>query len=185
MMAACRAAQCGAQVLLLEKNEKTGKKIFITGKGRCNLTNACDIEELFTNVTRNAKFLYSAFYGFSNTMTLDFFEKNGCRLKIERGNRVFPVSDHSSDVIKAMEGALRRAGAQICLHTEVKDIICQEGRATGVVLKNGKRKEADAVIIATGGLAYPSTGSTGDGYRMAAGVGNKFLAGARAGVAGG
>lgn len=103
MMAAYRAAQCGARVLLLEKNEKAGKKIFITGKGRCNLTNACDRENLFENIVHNAKFLYSAFYHFSNYNVMDFFEQNGCRLKTERGNRVFPLSDHSSDVIGTME----------------------------------------------------------------------------------
>lgn len=167
MMAAYRAAECGAKVLLLEKNEKTGKKIFITGKGRCNITNACDTEELFQNVVRNAKFLYSAFYGFSNFMVMDFFENAGCPLKIERGNRVFPVSDHSSDVIRSLENKLHELGVEIRLHAEVKDILCHEDKIAGVIMKNGKREEADAVIIATGGLSYPLTGSTGDGYLMA------------------
>lgn len=176
MMAAYRAAECGAKVLLLEKNEKTGKKLFITGKGRCNLTNACDTEELFSNVVRNAKFLYSAFYGFSNFMAMDFFEQAGCPLKIERGNRVFPVSDHSSDVIRSLEKKLREAGVEIRLHTEVSDIICSDNKISGVILKNGRREAADAVIIATGGVSYPLTGSTGDGYRMAEKAGHTLTA---------
>ena len=167
MMAAYRAAECGAKVLLLEKNEKTGKKIFITGKGRCNVTNACDTEELFQNVVRNAKFLYSAFYGFSNFMVMDFFENAGCPLKTERGNRVFPVSDHSSDIIRAMENKLRMLGVEIRLNTEVSEILDNGERVTGAILKKGKREEADAVIVATGGISYPLTGSTGDGYEMA------------------
>ena len=167
MMAAYRAAECGAKVLLLEKNEKTGKKIFITGKGRCNVTNACDTEELFQNVVRNAKFLYSAFYGFSNFMVMDFFENAGCPLKTERGNRVFPVSDHSSDIIRAMENKLRMLGVEIRLNTEVSEILDNGEKITGVILKKGKREEADAVIVATGGISYPLTGSTGDGYEMA------------------
>lgn len=172
MMAACRASQCGAHVLLLEKNEKTGKKIYITGKGRCNLTNACDTEELFANVVHNPKFLYSAFYGFSNFMAMDFFESSGCRLKVERGERVFPQSDHSSDVIKALERRLRENGVEIRLHTEVKDVVCRNDKIAGVLLKNGTTETADAVILATGGLSYPTTGSTGDGYRMAAKAGH-------------
>lgn len=175
MMAAYRAAECGASVLLLEKNEKTGKKLFITGKGRCNLTNACDTEELFQNVVHNAKFLYSAFYGFSNFMVMDFFENAGCHIKVERGNRVFPVSDHSSDVIRAMEKKLQEKGVEICLHTEVKDVLYQNNKITGVILKNGQREMADAVVIATGGISYPSTGSTGDGYMMAERAGHTVV----------
>lgn len=176
MMAACRAAECGAQVLLLDKNEKTGKKLYITGKGRCNLTNACDTEELFASVVHNARFLYSAFYGFSNFMTMDFFERSGCRLKVERGERVFPQSDHSSDVIRALEKKLKENGAELRLHTEVKEITCQNHKITGVILKNGEREQADAVILATGGLSYPTTGSTGDGYRMARRLGHTVIA---------
>lgn len=175
MMAAYRAAECGASVLLLEKNEKTGKKLFITGKGRCNLTNACDTEELFQNVVHNAKFLYSAFYGFSNFMVMDFFEQAGCRLKVERGNRVFPVSDHSSDVIRAMEKKLQEQGVELRLHTEVREILCQNNKVTGVILKNGRCEQADAVIIATGGISYPSTGSTGDGYVIAERMGHTVV----------
>lgn len=174
MMAALRAAECGAQVIVLEKNEKMGKKIYITGKGRCNLTNACDTEALFAHVTRNAKFLYSAFYGFSNLMVMDFFEHNGCPLKTERGERVFPVSDHASDVIRTLERTLREKQVQICLHTEVREVLQEEDKITGVVLKNGERIAADAVVIATGGLSYPTTGSTGDGYQMAEKLGHSI-----------
>lgn len=175
MMAACRASECGARVLLLDKNEKAGKKIYITGKGRCNLTNACDTEELFPNVVHNAKFLYSAFYGFSNFMTMEFFEKCGCPLKTERGNRVFPVSDHSSDVIRALERQLSQNRVQIRLRTEVREIVCRDNKISGVILKNGKTESADAVILATGGLSYPTTGSTGDGYRMAEKLGHTIV----------
>lgn len=174
MMAALRAAECGAQVIVLEKNEKMGKKIYITGKGRCNLTNACDTEALFAHVTRNAKFLYSAFYGFSNFMVMDFFEHNGCPLKTERGERVFPVSDHASDVIRTLERTLREKQVQIRLHTEVREVLQEEDKITGVVLKNGERIAADAVVIATGGLSYPTTGSTGDGYQMAEKLGHSI-----------
>lgn len=176
MMAAYRAAECGAEVLLLEKNEKTGKKIFITGKGRCNLTNACDTEELFQNVVHNAKFLYSAFYGFSNFMVMDFFENAGCSLKVERGNRVFPLSDHSSDVIRAMERKLLEKGVEIRLHTEVSELLLKEDKISGVILKDNSRLFADAVVVATGGISYPSTGSTGDGYRMAESAGHTMTA---------
>lgn len=176
MMAAYRAAECGAEVLLLEKNEKTGKKIFITGKGRCNLTNACDTEELFQNVVHNAKFLYSAFYGFSNFMVMDFFENAGCSLKVERGNRVFPLSDHSSDVIRAMERKLLEKGVEIRLHTEVSELLLKEDKISGVILEDNSRLFADAVVVATGGISYPSTGSTGDGYRMAESAGHTMTA---------
>ena len=175
MMAAARAAECGAKVLLLEKNEKTGKKLFITGKGRCNVTNVCDTEELFQNVIRNAKFLYSAFYGFSNFMVVDYFENAGCPLKTERGSRVFPVSDHSSDVIRALENRLRELGVEIRLFAEVKDILIHENKITGVTLRKGGSEKADAVIVATGGISYPLTGSTGDGYVMAEKAGHKIV----------
>lgn len=175
MMAAYRAACSGARVVLLEKNEKVGKKIYITGKGRCNLTNACDTEELFDHVRHNAKFLYSAFYGFSNFMTMDFFREMGCPLKVERGNRVFPVSDHASDVIRALERQLEKTGVILHLGTEVKDIIYRDNKVEGVVLKNGKEEKAGAVIVATGGLSYPSTGSTGEGYAMALHGGHRIV----------
>lgn len=167
MMAACMAAVEGAHVTLLEKNEKTGKKIYITGKGRCNLTNACQREEFLENVITNPKFLYSAFAKLDNQAVMNFFEKAGCRLKTERGDRVFPVSDHSSDVIAALNGELKKNRVQVMLHTEVSELLLEEGSIKGVLLSDGKKLHADAVIIATGGRSYESTGSTGDGYRFA------------------
>ncbi len=181
MMAAVAAAQGGAQVDLYEKNEKTGRKIYITGKGRCNLTNACAEEDFFTHICHNGKFMYSSFYGFTNTDAVDFFEQQGCPVKIERGERAFPVSDHSSDVIAALNRAMRGSGVRVHLNEEVVDIECCGGAAAGecaaqkwqIVLKNGKRAAADALIIATGGLSYPSTGSTGDGLNFARRLGMK------------
>lgn len=167
MMAACMAAVEGAHVTLLEKNEKTGKKIYITGKGRCNLTNACQREEFLENVITNPKFLYSAFAQLDNQAVMNFFEKAGCRLKTERGDRVFPVSDHSSDVIAALNGELKKNRVHVMLHTEVSELLLEEGSIKGVLLSDGKKLHADAVIIATGGRSYESTGSTGDGYRFA------------------
>lgn len=167
MMAACMAAVEGAHVTLLEKNEKTGKKIYITGKGRCNLTNACQREEFLENVITNPKFLYSAFAQLDNQAVMNFFEKAGCRLKTERGDRVFPVSDHSSDVIATLNGELKKNRVQVMLHTEVSELLLEEGSIKGVLLSDGKKLHADAVIIATGGRSYESTGSTGDGYRFA------------------
>ena len=167
MMAAVMAAREGCAVTLFEKNEKLGKKVFITGKGRCNLTNACDVEDLFPAVKTNAKFLYSSFYGFTNQDVMDFFEELGMRTKIERGERVFPLSDHSSDVIRTLEEEMERLGVKICLNTSVKKIEAKDGRFTGVVLSDGKKVSGDACVVATGGISYPSTGSTGDGYRFA------------------
>ena len=174
MFAAYFAAAGGNQVTLLEKNEKLGKKIYITGKGRCNLTNACDVEELFGNVKSNSKFLYSAFYGYDNSRVVDFFEDHGMPTKIERGNRVFPVSDKSSDVISTLQKALRGQHVDIKLNTTVRDILTKDSgtSVSGVLLDDGTKIYADDVIIATGGLSYPSTGSTGDGYRMAKTLGH-------------
>ena len=175
MMAAYREAELGASVLLLEKNEKLGKKIYITGKGRCNLTNACDTEALFQNVVHHPKFLYSAFYGFPNTSVMELFENLGCHLKIERGERVFPVSDHASDVIRALGNALLEKGVEVWLRTPVKKLLLQGDKVLGVLLQNGKRELADAVIVATGGLSYQTTGSTGDGYGMAQAAGHSLI----------
>ncbi len=173
MMAACAAAEVGCEVVLLEKNEKLGKKIYITGKGRCNLTNACEPERFFSQVVRNPKFLYSAFHGFDNRAAMDFFEREGCRLKTERGDRVFPVSDHASDVTRALTRALMAHGVRIRLNSPVSRVLLdREGAACGLQLADGGREEADAVILATGGLSYPSTGSTGDGLRMARELGH-------------
>ena len=177
MMAAVTAAQTGCRVVLYEKNEKLGRKLFLTGKGRCNLTNACDMESLLEHVVTNPKFLYSAFYGFDNRKVMEWFEKAGCPLKTERGERVFPVSDHSSDVIKALTGQLIHWNVELRMKTEVKGLATapnEEGAETikGVKLSDGTVEKADAVILATGGLSYPLTGSTGDGYRMAAEAGH-------------
>ena len=173
MMAAVFAARNGQNVQLLEKNEKLGKKLYITGKGRCNITNAADIEDLFTAVTSNPKFLYSGFYSFTNQQVIDFFEELGVKTKIERGERVFPVSDHSSDVIAAFSRELKSLGVAVSLHTEVGELLCEQDKVCGVLLTNGKKMKADAVIVATGGISYPSTGSTGDGYRFARETGHR------------
>lgn len=173
MMAAVFAARNGQNVQLLEKNEKLGKKLFITGKGRCNITNAADIEDLFTAVISNPKFLYSGFYSFTNQQVIDFFEELGVKTKIERGERVFPVSDHSSDVIAAFSRELKSLGVSVSLHTEVRELLCEQDKVCGVLLTNGKKMKADAVIVATGGISYPSTGSTGDGYRFAKETGHR------------
>ena len=173
MMAAVFAARNGQNVQLLEKNEKLGKKLFITGKGRCNITNAADIEDLFTAVISNPKFLYSGFYSFTNQQVIDFFEELGVKTKIERGERVFPVSDHSSDVIAAFLRELKLLGVSVSLHTEVRELLCEQDKVCGVLLTNGKKMKADAVIVATGGISYPSTGSTGDGYRFAKETGHR------------
>ena len=173
MFAAIAAAKNGHQVTLYEKNEKLGKKIFITGKGRCNITNAADMEELFDAVVTNSKFLYSSFYGYTNQNVIDFFEDAGVPVKIERGNRVFPTSDHSSDVIRALEREMKKTGVKVCLNTEVKSVEAENGKFNRVVLKDTTTRTADACIVATGGLSYRSTGSTGDGFRFAESVGHK------------
>ncbi|MCD7833614.1 MAG: NAD(P)/FAD-dependent oxidoreductase [Lachnospiraceae bacterium] len=172
MMAAVAAAQGGHEVRLYEKNEKLGKKIYITGKGRCNLTNNCGVEELLQAVCVNRKFLYSAFYGFDSQSTIRFFEEEGMPTKTERGRRVFPESDHSSDVIAVLAGKLKKSGVKIYLNQEVKSLLLdqdEEGKTCvrGILLTSGRQEMADAVIVATGGLSYQTTGSTGDGYRFA------------------
>ena len=186
MMAAVAAGRRGHRVTLLEKNEKLGKKIYITGKGRCNFTNACDVEQLFGAVVSNPKFLYSAIYGFDNSMTMEFFREMGMPWKVERGTRAFPVSDHSCDVTKALERAMDQAGVKVLLQTEVKDIRTHGEQVAGVEVKRrgsgGERHRehtevlpADAVIVATGGISYPTTGSTGDGYGWAKRLGHGLV----------
>lgn len=174
MMAAIFAARNNNEVIIIEKNEKLGKKLYITGKGRCNITNACDMEEVFENVVSNRKFLYSAFYAFSNIEVMEFFEQLGCRLKTERGNRVFPVSDKSSDVITALNRECKRLHILLKYDTVVERIVVEDGICKGVIV-NHKRIDANAVILATGGLSYESTGSTGDGYRFAKSVGHTLM----------
>lgn len=177
MMAAVAAARNGNRVELFEKNDKLGKKLFITGKGRCNITNAADLEEFFPAVVSNPKFLYSAFYSFTNEQTVSFFEDLGVKTKVERGGRIFPESDHSSDVIHALRREMERLGVIINVNTEIKELITEkrgdERAVRGIVLSSGQRIQGDSVIVATGGLSYPSTGSTGDGYRFAGGCGHR------------
>lgn len=173
MFASVFAARNGNEVHVFEKNEKLGKKLFITGKGRCNITNAGDMENLFENVVSNRKFLYSSFYGYTNEDVIDFFESLGVRTKIERGNRVFPVSDHSSDVIAALAGEMKRTGVRVHLHTKVAKILTQNGRFSGVELAAGEYVSGDVCIIATGGFSYQTTGSDGDGYRFAEELGHQ------------
>lgn len=201
MMAAVSAAEQGHKVLLFEQNEKLGKKLFITGKGRCNVTNACETDKLFENVITNPKFLYSAFYGFDNRRMMAFLEEAGCPLKTERGERVFPASDHSSDIIAALQRLMKKNGVEVRLHTKVQRLLKepllkepllpepssaehavaartgdgrQPMRVCGVCLADGTTEEADAVILAAGGISYPSTGSTGDGHRMAEEAGHSI-----------
>lgn len=198
MMAAIAAAQNGNQVTVLEKNEKAGKKIYITGKGRCNITNACDVEELFNNVVTNKKFLYSAFYGFSNDDVVAMLKEAGLETKVERGDRVFPVSDRAGDVISALVRIMKRLGVKIEYDTTVTELVIShsdevdgdmessrtgktgkkkaQGIIAGVKCSSGKIYKADAVIVATGGVSYPTTGSTGDGYEFARKAGHNVTA---------
>lgn len=166
MMASVLAARRGIEVHVYERNEKLGKKLYITGKGRCNLTNACEMEELLLSVKSNPKFLYSAFYGFTNQDVMDFFEKEGLKLKVERGNRVFPASDRSGDVLDTLRRAMKRANVNVHLHCRVKTFRKEED-GFHIWLEEGEEVYADTVIVATGGISYESTGSTGDGYRFA------------------
>ena len=179
MMAALSAAKSGGSVTIFEKNEKPGKKIYITGKGRCNVTNACDVTDYFDSVCRNPRFLYSAIYGFDNRAVMDFFEDNGCRLKVERGDRVFPVSDHSSDIIRTLYNAVKKAGVKILFETTVFSVESSGGKVSAIAYSKGNdpitHEEFDRVIICTGGMSYPSTGSTGDGYRFAKDLGHKIV----------
>ncbi len=174
MMAAITAAS-SSKVVLIEKNDRLGKKLFITGKGRCNLTNACDDSRFFSSVTTNSKFLYSAFYSFDNNMTIDFFEKAGLPVKVERGDRVFPVSDHSSDVIGVLKTLINRnTNIELMLNTRVSDILSEDGKISGVRINDDREIYCDAVILCTGGCSYPLTGSTGDGYQFAGRVGHSI-----------
>lgn len=173
MMAAAVAAENGRSVILLEKNEKLGKKLYITGKGRCNVTNACGRDKFFENIVSNPKFLYSAFSTFDNKRLEMFLENNGCHLKEERGERVFPASDHASDVTAAFERFFKKSGVQVRLRCKVREIETDGDRIIGVILEDGRAIPAECVIVATGGLSYPVTGSTGDGHRMAQALGHK------------
>ena len=167
MYAGIAAAENGHEVHIYEKNDRLGKKLFITGKGRCNITNACDMDGLFDAVVSNSKFLYSSFYGCTNHDVIGFFERIGVRTKIERGDRVFPASDRSSDVIRGLERELERLGARIHLRAAVKHVAAEDGHFKEIVLEDGTKVPGDACIVATGGLSYQSTGSDGDGFRFA------------------
>lgn len=174
MMAAGTAAANGAQVTLLEKNDRLGKKLYITGKGRCNVTNDCPAEEFFQNVPRNPRFLYSAIYGFTPRDAMAFFEELGCELKTERGNRVFPVTDRSASVIDALRAWLRQTGVKIVNEPAAR--ILTENGTVAAVRAEKLLYPANRVILATGGCSYPLTGSTGDGYRMAESLGHTVVA---------
>ena len=171
MMAAVTAARQGAKVVLIEPNEKVGRKLYITGKGRCNVTNDCRVDRLLASVPRNGKFLYSAFSPFSPQDTIAFFEKLGVPLKVERGNRVFPQSDRAADVIDALWKELRRCRVEL-RQDRVTEVAVSGGRVSGVKLEKAGLVNCEAVLLATGGASYPRTGSTGDGYRIAEALGH-------------
>lgn len=173
MMAAITAAENGAQVTLLERNDRLGKKLYITGKGRCNVTNDCAPEDFFQNVPRNPRFLYSAVYAFPPREVMAWFEAHGCALKTERGNRVFPQSDKSASVIDALRAELRCLGVRV-LQERALDIVTQDGAVCGIETDGGFHK-TERVILATGGCSYPQTGSTGDGYRMLEKLGHTIV----------
>ena len=175
MMAAVFAAREGSRVTLLERNEKLGKKVYITGKGRCNLTNDCSRDEFLSQVSRNPRFLYSALRFFSPRDMMSLLEENGCPVAVQRGKRVFPASEKASDVTRALSGLLRRLGVRIVLNARVLRLCAEDGRLTGAQLENGAFQPADAVILACGGLSYPATGSTGDGFRMAEALGHTIV----------
>ena len=172
LMAAGRAAEKGHEVHLYEKNNRIGKKILITGKGRCNVTNDSDVEGLLDNIPGNPYFMYSAFYQLDSFGTQEFFKNLGLELKVERGKRVFPVSDRSLDVVLALEKYIKQNKVKLHLESPVESILVEDGHAAGIRLKNGKEEKADGVIVCTGGLSYPGTGSTGDGYRFAKAAGH-------------
>ena len=172
MLAAGRAAQRGHEVHLFEKNNRLGKKILITGKGRCNVTNDGDLDAFLDNIPGNPYFMYSAFYRFDNQALRQLLLDMGLETKVERGNRVFPVTDRSLDVVQALEKYMRQNKVALHLESQVEHVVMKEGKVTGIRLKNQKELPFDAVIVTTGGLSYPNTGSTGDGYRMAKAAGH-------------
>ena len=175
LMAAIYAARAGAEVTILERNEKTGKKIYITGKGRCNCTHDCGIEDFLQEVPRNPRFLYSALNFLSPRDLMKLLSEAGCPVTVQRGQRVFPSSEKASDVIRALTEMCQKAGARLQLHQRVGRVLAQQEHVTGVQLESGEILSSDAVLLATGGLSYPATGSTGDGYRFAAALGHTVL----------
>lgn len=175
MMAAVFCAKGGKKTLIIEKNEKLGKKLYITGKGRCNVTSSCDEDKLLAGIVSNPKFLYSAFSQFSNKDMVEFLNANGLETVVEQGERVFPKSSKSSDVIKLFSNLLNKCNVEIMLNTEVKSICAQDGNVSGVVINNNQMLQSSNVIIATGGASYPLTGSTGDGYIFAENTGHNII----------
>ncbi len=172
MLSAIKSAQEGNDVTILEKMNTCGRKLLITGKGRCNITNAIDIDEFIKNIPGNGKFLYSAFQNFNNQDIIKMLEKEGVHTKVERGNRIFPTSDKSMDVLNALLKTLKKLNVKIKTNTKVKEILVQENTVCGVITENNEKIEAQKVILATGGKSYPATGSTGDGYEMAKELGH-------------
>ncbi|MEG2788408.1 MAG: NAD(P)/FAD-dependent oxidoreductase [Romboutsia sp.] len=175
MVAASVAADKGFDVTLLEKNHRVGRKILITGKGRCNITSDCDIEELIENVPTNGKFLYSAFYTFTNDDVIQMFNKLGVKTKTERGKRVFPESDKAHDIANALEKQIKNKKVKLILNANVDKIVSKDNKIEKVILKNKTEIVCDSIIVATGGLSYPLTGSTGDGYKFAKSVGHTIV----------
>ncbi len=175
LIAAGRAASLGKTVFVFEKNNRAGKKLLITGKGRCNITNHCPMEDLLANIPGNGRFLYSTFHNFNNYDIMDFFQAQGVPVRTERGNRVFPESDRSFDVAEALLNYAKNQGVKFFYHSPVQEILCEEGRVKGVKLQNNDVYPLESVILATGGLSYPMTGSTGDGYRMAQNLGHTVI----------
>ena len=172
IMAAAAAGERGRSVLLLEKNEKLGKKLFITGKGRCNITNAAEMDEFMSNIPKNSKFLYSAFRALSNTDLVKILNEMGLKTKVERGGRVFPESDKSSDVLKALQKYLDKNKVEVRLNTAVKEIKAQDESIQKVILEDGRSIDCESVVVCTGGLSYPQTGSTGEGFEFAKSAGH-------------
>ncbi len=175
MMAALQCARMGGRVTLLEGNEKLGKKVYITGKGRCNLTNDCTLDEFMQQVAHNPRFLYSALNAFTPQDMMSLLEENGCPVVVQRGRRVFPATEKASDVTRTLTRLMQQAGVNIRLNTKVQDILVEDGRVQGVVTRQGERLSAGQVILATGGQSYPVTGSDGDGYRLAEKLGHTVL----------
>ena len=176
MMAASTAADNGAEVILLEKQHRLGRKLLITGKGRCNITNDCDVEELIENVPTNGKFLYSAFYNFTNYDAINMFNSLGLETKTERGKRVFPKSDRALDVVKALEKQVNNKKVKVILNAKVNKILAKDSKIEKVIYNNNQEIKCDSVILATGGKSYPLTGSTGDGYKFASSLGHTIIA---------
>lgn len=175
LMAAIFAARAGASVTVVERNEKNGRKIYITGKGRCNVTNDCTMDEFMKEVPRNPRFLYSVLSRFSPQDMLQLLEDNGCPTVVQRGRRAYPASEKASDVTACLERICRREGVRFQMNTRIRSLLLEDGVCRGVTLENGREMRADSVIVATGGLSYPGTGSTGDGYRMAQEVGHTII----------